>query len=247
MRAIVLAAALLLAACQSPPVFEAPVARAGSTAADLRTEGEALMAGGNYAAAVEKLRQAIDLEPGSVPLRFALGSAYSFVEKRPEAIAQFRWVMTHAAADAVEHQEARRWLVRVGALAEPRSGLTSKPEISAADPTNPGSTATGGIVGKTQWSGLDPAREPVRLKIALTGDDDGTRTVSRKTTVVLGGPYEFRDVPEGRYRVRGIVGEETIIWDEKVTVEGGKQAEVLLSQAGSQAPRHAFPQDVKSE
>jgi hypothetical protein len=65
--------------------------------------------------------------------------------------------------------------------------------------------------------------------------------------VALGGPYEFKDVPEGRYRVLGIVGEETVIWDQQVTVQAGKQADVLLSQSSSQAPRHEFPQASKSQ
>lgn len=247
MRSLLLIGALLLAACQQPPALHAPVTGAVSAASQLRAEGEALMAGGNYTGAVEKLRQANDLEPTSVPLRFALGTAYSFLEKQPEAIAQFRWVMTNAAVDAIEHREARRWLVRVGALVEPSPGPGGKLEVASTDSTKAESAAKGTIAGQTQWSGLDPTREPVRMNIALAGDEDSTRRVNRKTTVVLGGPYEFKDVPEGRYRVLGIVGEETIIWDEKVTVEAGKQAEVLLSQASSQKPRFAFPQAPKSQ
>ena len=46
------------------------------------------MAAGNYPAAVEKFRQAVDLEPAGVSLRFALGSAYSFLDRRLEAISR---------------------------------------------------------------------------------------------------------------------------------------------------------------
>ena len=107
MRILLLVAVALLAACEQPPALQAPATSAVSPVAQLRAEADALMAGGNYAGAVEKLRQAIDLEPSSVPLRFGLGTAYSFLDKRPEAIAQFRWVMVNAVRDSLEQQEAR--------------------------------------------------------------------------------------------------------------------------------------------
>jgi len=89
-RRVLLGAVLFLAACQQPPALPPPATSALAPAAQMRAEGEALMAVGQYAAAVEKFRQAIDLEPNSVPLRFALGTAYSFLDRRSEAVAQFR-------------------------------------------------------------------------------------------------------------------------------------------------------------
>lgn len=248
MRALLVFAALLLVACQQPPAYQ-PVTSAVSPAAQLRAEGDALMARGEYAGAVEKFREATDLEPNSVPLRFALGITYSFLDRRPEAIAQLRWVVSNASAESTESQEARRWLVRVGALVEPSSGPAGKPQATSTEvvSTKTESAAKGTIAGKTEWSGLDPTRGPVRIKIALAGDEDSTRSVNRKTAATLGEPYEFRDVPEGRYRLVGIVGEETVIWDEKVTVQAGKQADLSLSQASSQAPRHVFAQEPKSQ
>ena len=59
---------------------------------------------------------AADLDPAAVAPRFDLGTAYSFLDKRPEAIVQFRWVMDHAASSSTEYQDAQRWLTRVGAL-----------------------------------------------------------------------------------------------------------------------------------
>ena len=110
-------AALLLAACQQAPARQAPATSAVSPAEQMQAEGDAFMAKGNYVDAVEKYRQAADLEPGSViGPRFALGTAYSFLEKRPEAIAQFRWVLSTAPTPTrPSTQEARRWLLRVGA------------------------------------------------------------------------------------------------------------------------------------
>lgn len=247
MRFVLLVAALLLVACQQPPAPH-PVTSGVSPVAQLRAEGDALMARGEYASAIEKYRQATDLEPASVSLRFALGIAYSFLDRRPEAIAQLQWVVSNASPESTESREARRWLVRVGALIETEPGPGSKAKIApGVVPSEIGPVGRGAIIGKTEWSGLDPTRAPATINIALTGDEASTRSVSRRTRVALGEPYEFKDVPEGRYRLRGIFGEETIIWDQSVTVEAGKQADVLLTQAASAAPRHTFQQEPKSQ
>ena len=92
-RIILLAAALLLgAACQQAPVSHPPASQNLSPVEQMKAEGDAFLAKGDYGNAVEKYRQAIDLDGSAIGPRFALGTAYSFMEKRPEAIVQFRWV-----------------------------------------------------------------------------------------------------------------------------------------------------------
>lgn len=239
MRLLLLAAALLLAACQQPPALQAKVTSGVSPAAQLRAEGDALMAGGDHAGAVEKFRQAIDLEPTSVPLRFALGTAYSFLDRRPEAIAQFRWVMANAGVGTTEHEEARRWLVRVGALGEPAAVAKSEPAgADASKKIDP--SAQGSIAGKTQWPGVTPAEHQVPLRISMLGTEDTTRAVQRRTEVLLGEPFEFKEVPEGQYRVVGIF-DDRILWDQSIMVKGGKQADLTFNQAASSVPVDTFP------
>ncbi|MGH7384000.1 MAG: tetratricopeptide repeat protein [Candidatus Rokuibacteriota bacterium] len=250
MRRLLLAAVtVLLAACQQAPTLPAPAPSAISPAVELRGAGDALMAKGDHASALEKYRQAVDLEPGSVPLRFALGTAYSFLDKRREAVAQFRWVVATAAAGSVERQEARRWLVRVGAWVEPAgdraevasseaaSKAASEDSSKKADPS-----AAGWISGKSQWPGLSPAQQPARVNVVLLGDEEATKDVKQRTGIALGDSYEFKDVPAGRYRVFGIFGEETILWDQKVAVQAGSQTDLMLAKAGSLLPAHVFPE-----
>lgn len=239
MRPLLLLAALILAACQQPPALQAPVASAVSPAAQLRAEGDALMAGGNYAGAVEKFRQAIDLEPASVPLRFSLGSAYSFLDRRLEAITQFRWVMANSEAGTIEHEESRRWLVRVGALVEAR-GAVAKVESTPGEAKKVDPSAQGSIKGQTQWPGVTPAEHKVPLRVSMLGTEDETRGVQRRTELLLGESFEFKDIPEGPYRVVGIY-DDRIIWDQRVTVKGGKQTDLAWGQADSSVPVNAFP------
>jgi hypothetical protein len=237
---LLVVAALLLAACQQAPARQVPATSAVPPAEQMLAEGDALMAQGNYLTAVERLRQAADLEPGSVAVRFALGTAYSFLEKQPEAIAQFRWVMTNAPVESIERAEARRWLVRVGALVEP-SPAPGKPDVASSDgaakKVEP--AAQGSISGQTQWTGVTPAEHKVLVMIAIVGSEGATRELRQRTQVHLGERFEFKDVPEGQYRLIGAFADQ-VLWDQTVTVKGGKQTDVALSQATSSVPPNTF-------
>lgn len=244
-RLLLVLVMILLAACQQAPQGQAPPSTGAlSPAAQLRGEGDALAAKGDHGKALEKYRQAADLEPDSVPLHFAIGTAYSFLDKRPEAIAQFRWVMANGSAGSTEYDEARRWLVRVGALVAPAaapSGPTSSEapvkasSESAEKKVDP--SAIGWISGKTQWSNLS---QPVRVSVILVGDEEATRDVKRRAGIVLGEPYEFKDLPEGKYRVVATYLEDTILWDQRVAVQAGKPTDLVLTQASSRLPGQQF-------
>ncbi len=238
MRILLLAAAVLLAACQQPPAPQ-PVTSAVSPVAQLRAEGDALMARGDYAGAIEKFRQATDLEPSSVSLRFALGIAYSFLDRRPEAIAQLRWVVANASAESTEYQEARRWLLRVGALAE-SPAVAGRSDASDAASKKVDPAAQGSVAGQTQWPGVSAAAHQVPIRLSLVGADDATRRVGLRRDISLGERFEFKDVPEGQYRLVGVF-DDRIVWDQRITVKGGKQTDVALTQSVSPVPADTFP------
>jgi hypothetical protein len=243
-RVLLLIAALLLAACQQPPAVQAPPAVAVSPAEQLRAEGDALMARGDYAGAVDKFRQAVDLEPVSVPLRFALGTAYSFLDKRPEAIAQFRWVVANAALDSREHQEARRWLARVGVVVEDARVAATSPSATAEEAAKKAAAVDpaqqGSVVGETRWPGVAAGQEPIPLKISLKGVEESTSHVGQRRDIAMGQRFEFKGVPEGKYRLVGVF-DDRIIWDRDITVQGGKQTDAALDQGASSVPVSTFP------
>jgi hypothetical protein len=241
-RLLLLTAAILIAACQQPPT-SAPVTSSVSPVAQLRAEGDALMARGDHAGAVEKFRQAIDLEPSSVPLRFALGTAYSFLDRRLEGISQFRWVMANADAESVEYREARRWLLRVGALVE-TPAVARGPEAPSETTKKVDPASQGSVVGETRWPGVTPTENPIPIRVSLAGNDDATKHVGQRRNISLGERFEFKDVPEGQYRVVGVF-DDTIIWDQSVSVKGGKQTDVALDQGGSSVPPTTFPLPVR--
>jgi hypothetical protein len=238
-RALVLAAALLFAACQQAPVSYAPAAV--SAVAQALAEGDALLAKGDHAGAVEKYRQAVDLEPEGIRPHFALGTAYSFLDKRPEAIAQFRWILGRADAGSAEYKEAHRWLARVGALPVSKVADSTRP----SSPFPPDPSSIGRLVGKTEWPGITPHKRLITGQLSLMGDEPVTHDVKRTRAFRLGDGYEFRDVPAGRYRVVAVI-DETMVWDEKVTVEAGKDTNLLLGQSSSPLPAGRFTTQAAS-
>lgn len=241
-RALVLATILLLfSACQQTPVSHKPVS-AVSPAEQLRLEGDAFMAKADYGNAVEKYRQSIDLEPTVIPPRFALGTAYSFLDKRPEAIVQLRWVVDHADVTSTEYQEAHRWLARVGALvASPVAAVESAPQDQkrVVDPAT-----AGRLVGRTEWPGITPRIQLITGNLSLIGDEPTTQDVKRNRAFRLGDAYDFKDVPPGRYRVVAVI-DETKVWDEKVTVAAGKDTSLTLSQSTSPVPAGKYTPAAK--
>lgn len=230
------AAVLLLTTCQQGPALQAPGTRAVSPTEQLKAEGDAFMAKADYVNAVEKYRQAAELDPAAIAPRFRLGSAYSFLEKRPEAIVQFRWVLDRADPSSIEHQEARRWLLRAGALTAPAvlADAAQREPTRAVDPSS-----TGHLIGKTQWPEVTPQRRLITGSLLLAGDEPVTQDVKRTRAFRLGDAYEFKEVPAGRYRVVAVI-DETTVWDEKVTVEAGKDTTLDLSQPTSPVPAAKF-------
>ena len=101
------------------------------------------------------------------------------------------------------------------------------------------SSTVGRLVGKTEWPGVTPQRRLVTGTLSLVGDEPVTYDVKRNRAFRLGDAYEFRDVPAGHYRVVAVVDGATV-WDEKVTVETGKDTSFNLSQATSPVPAAKF-------
>ena len=147
--------------------------------------------------------------------------------------------MANSVAGTTEHDESRRWLIRVGALADAVAPVAKA--RAARGEHEQGPLAQGSIVGQTQWSGVTPAEHRISLSASpMLGTEDRTRGVQARTELLLGEPFEFKAIPEGQYRVVGIA-DEKIVWDQRVTVMGGKQTDLAWSQAGSLLPSSAFP------
>lgn len=226
----VVAALVLLGGCQqSAPPPPASVTPIGSLTTQLKTEGDALAAKGDYEAAVIKYLAAVNQEPNDVALRFALAVALSHLDRRDEAIEHFKFVASRGEAWSAEVAMAREWLDKAGALDGSIPPPRQEPSQEAAAP----SPSKGRLIGKLRWGGIEPRDNLVRMTVTITGEDDANREVTlRGTNFKLGWLYDFKNVPPGTYRV---VGENsgTMMWDQKITVVPAKDTVFDLTDANS--------------
>jgi hypothetical protein len=181
-----------------------------------------LAARGEYEAAAQKYREAVERDPDDVSLRFALGTALSHAGRQEETREQFRWVVTRGNPSSLAVQAARRWLVSAGVLAEPGTfalseSLEQRPET------------TGKVKGMMEANDWDVEGRPRGVRIVLRGADEWNKGVVLETRVTLGEPYEFDRVPPGNYLLTAWVSETRRIWERKVTVEPGQETVLALT------------------
>lgn len=248
MRRGVLIAAIVavLAGCQQAPPPEPPKPTK-SPAAVLREEGDGLAGKGDYAGAVAKYQTAVALEPEDVGLRFALGTAYSYLNRRPDAVAQFKLVVDRAAPSTQEYQLARQWLVSVGELRlEPGGPAVSDGSSEAkADPAAPAAAQgpSTALRGELKWKGVEQGRRRIPVRLTLSGEDTENRAVKQVRVIRIAERYSFLNIPPGSYRLVGLALEprETTLWDMKVNVEKDKETVLVLSGANSSTSEDSFP------
>jgi hypothetical protein len=222
----------------APPVSEA---------AQLKAEADALLSARDYRAAADRYARAARLEPGDVAIRFGLGTAYTFLDRRSDAVAQFRAVIKDGDAGSVEYREAYRWLAGVGVRVDPEgapaaAGSTAK---ASGEPAGPADKLVGGrLVGHTEWPGFDPRVRQISGEMWLFGAEPGTEDVKRSRPFRLGTRYHFYDIPPGKYRIVArttAFAENVTLWDQAVMVEDGTPTELALTPATAKVSPDKFP------
>jgi len=259
LRHVLIASALLALGCQQSPApartgaapAPAPQTRedeTGSPARALMTEGDALTRAGDYRAALARYRQALELDPENVQVRFAIGTAHTFLGQRAKAAEEFNAVVARGDAQSVEVQEARRWLAaaRMPLDSGPSSAAPAAPQQSppAAD-----APITGGrLIGSTQWPGVDPKVRAVSGEIEIVGVEPATEGVKRSRPLRLGARYHFYDIPPGQYRIVARMANypaDVTLWDQRVSVVEGKPTELDLTPATARLSPDKFPPPVQ--
>jgi hypothetical protein len=233
--------AVVIGCQQAPPPPPAPTK---SPAIVLREEGDALAARGDYAGAVAKYETALASTPDDLALRFALGSAYSYLKRQPEAVVQFKHVVARATPDSQESQLARQWLVSVGELREAQAGPARTPTASESRQTP--TTAQGpqvGLSGTLEWRGIAQGRRRVPVRLTLIGEDSENRNVNSARMARLAEKYSFANIPPGNYRlvVVGTEPRETLLWEVRVNVERDKPTVLNLNSSTASVSPDAFP------
>jgi hypothetical protein len=200
----------------------APVA-----AVNLREEAARLATRGDWVGAEAKYRAALAAQPDDVELRFGLASVLTQLDRRAEAIDEFRWVVTHGRPGRPEVDSARRWLAESGVGAPPPAAPTA-----AADPEH-----TGRLVGALTWPDL-PASKNFGIRVVVERADGGERKIVRSK---LNGTYAVDGLADGAYRVTGLAGPVRVWSDLPVTVAAGSPTTFDLTPANASVSPTEFP------
>jgi hypothetical protein len=86
----------------------------------------------------------------------------------------------------------------------------------------------------------------IPIRITLAGEEMGNRDVMISRRFRLGKPYELWNVPPGKFRLTARVA-GILLWDQPVTVEGGRDTILALTSASSPVSPRDFPGSFEFE
>lgn len=224
---------LLLAGCQAPPrpvQSEAP--------ADTATLARHALEGGRYAEALELYRRALGEAPGKVSLHYGLGVASSYLDRRDDAIREFRWVVQYGVPATPEVAAARQWLVRARALVP---AALVKPVVSRpGEERQPGNAS---LEGRAVFA--EPGQEPrpmSRLQLMLVGQPDSPTAKERyNLRTDEEGSFKFPNVVPGPYKLTDRVAGRPL-WRLRVEVRPSDAQILELTPTNSTTVRDDFPE-----
>jgi len=224
-----MALALMGGGCYSAPV-PAPRHQAGE--ADLAAEALEV---GDYTRAAELYRRALTATPESLPVHYGLAVALSHLDQKPEAIREFRWVLARGETGTAEVDNARRWLIKAGALAPPSTGAARSESTAANEASNSASAIVEGRV----LSAAGPEQGPLkRQQIFLIEQPSRLHHYQHRTDEE--GRFRFAGVPPGTYKISDrMSGPPT--WRLRVEAQPGQLVLLDLGPGNSTRVRDDYP------
>jgi tetratricopeptide (TPR) repeat protein len=227
---VLIALLALVAACQAPPRPEQSSAPEDPT----RLAARALAAGG-YADALELYRQALSEAPGKVGLHYGAGVASSYLDRRDDAVREFRWVVQYGPQNAPEVAAARQWLIRAGAL--PSTSLTRPAPSRSGEERQAGNAS---LEGRAVFAEAGQVPKPMaRLQLFLVPESPTQKERYHLRTDEEGN-FKFPDVVPGPYKLIDRVAGQPI-WRLRVEVKPSETKVLELTQSNSLAVQDDFP------
>ncbi len=224
-RWVLAALVLLTAACTAPP-NQTP----GPRADDDRLARLA-MDRGDYTAAADLYRRALERVPENASLHYGLAVAASHLDLRAEAVREFEWVVQRGEAGAGDVEAARSWLVKAGALQSTRQ---VPPDDEGARASLASATIEGRVVSNP---GADSA--PMKRQLLFLVEQPGRGRHYRLRTDE-DGQFRFADVAPGIYELSDRVSGSPM-WRLRVDVQPGQIVFLDLGADNSTKVRDDFP------
>jgi tetratricopeptide (TPR) repeat protein len=221
----------LLAGCQSP---SGPVQ--SSAPEDPAARAARALAGGRYADALELYRRALADAPGKVGLHYGLGVASSHLDRRDDAVREFRWVVQYGPQTAPEVAAARQWLIRAGAL--PSASLSTPAPSRSTEERQAGNAS---LEGRAIFAAAGQAPKPMaRLQLFLVPESP-TQQERYHLRTDEEGNFKFPDVIPGSYKLIDRVAGQPI-WRLRVEFKPSETKVLELTPANSFAVKDDFPE-----
>jgi hypothetical protein len=223
----------LLAACQAPST---PPARPTSSDTPAVLAAQALAAG-RYADAVLLYREALGEASSKMELHYGLAVASSYLDRRDDAIREFRWVVQYGSPKAAEVSASRQWLMRAGAL---------PPAAYTANPTGPEKERAAGnasLEGRAMFAESGKTLQPMqRQQLFLVGQPNSpTQRERYNLRTDEHGNFKFPDVVPGPYKLTNrLAGQPT--WRLLVELKASEVKVLELTPANSVASLDDFPE-----
>jgi tetratricopeptide (TPR) repeat protein len=221
----------LLAGCQSP---SRPVQ--SSAPEDGAAMAARALAGGRYADALELYRQALADAPGKVALHYGLGVASSYLDRRDDAVREFRWVVQYGPQTAPEVAAARQWLIRAGAL--PSASLDMPAPSRSTEERQAGNAS---LEGRAIFAEAGQAPKPMaRLQLFLVPESP-TQKENYNLRTDEEGNFKFPNVIAGPYKLIDRVAGQPI-WRLRVELKPSETKVLELTPGNGLAVQDDFPE-----
>jgi hypothetical protein len=148
------------------------------------------------------------------------------LDRRDEAIEEFRWVVAHGRPGRPEVDGARRWLAEAGA------GAPATAAKAAADPES-----LGRLAGKLTWPDV-PAAKTFGIRVVVERADGSDRKIVRSK---LNDSYAVDGLADGAYKVTGLAGPIRVWSDLPISVSAGRPTMLDLTPANASVSPTEFP------
>lgn len=224
---------ILLAACQAPSQPPRPTSSEEPAMLAARA-----LAAGRYADAAQLYREALGGDSGKMELHYGLAVASSYLDRRDDAIREFRWVLRYGPPRAAEVEASRQWLTRAGAL--------PPAAYAATNPSRPEKERTAGnasLEGHAVFGEGGQSPQPMeRLQLFLVGQPNSpTQRERYNLRTDAYGNFKFPDVVPGPYKLTNRVAGRPI-WRLRVELKPSEVKVLELTPANSLASVDDFPE-----
>ena len=195
------------------------------------------LAAGRYADAALLYREALGEASGKMELHYGLAVASSYLDRRDDAIREFRWVLQYGSPKAAEVDASRQWLIRAGAL--PPAAYTANP----AGPEKERAAGNASLEGRAVFAEGGQTPQPMpRQQLFLVGQPNSpTQRERYNLRTDERGNFKFPDVVPGPYKLTDRVAGQPI-WRLRVEFKASEVKVLELTPANSTASLDEFPE-----